>query len=258
MFTYMFATPLTFTKDGAGASELPQHPNTFSMSAVLRNAWLQIGKSRIMKIGIDGTCRALGILVVVASALFMEQKAYIDAQIDRMKKSRVCPVITRYYDCTPMRMAFGAMQHMLYPWARYPVIVGSQWKLLSLDEYLKLRRAGASRGGWSRTCACASVLSGGQADVGRAVVGGRAAGRTRARARLGRKGWRVGGLAGGRADRQAGRGWPGGRTVRGVCCVRHHPSDHAAHAKAKGGSLGLTEGDVGSLGPRPHVPLHGP
>eukprot|EP00974_Lingulodinium_polyedra_P033874 3257730-Lingulodinium_polyedra.AAC.1 len=62
----------------------------------------------------------------------MEQREFLAKATAEMVKAMVCPVATRFYDCTPVRMAFGKMQPQLFPVARYPLRVNDVLKILPL------------------------------------------------------------------------------------------------------------------------------
>ena len=90
------------------------HPNKFDPAAVLQNAWKQIGGvSKVLSVGVDGVRRALQILGCVAGAAHEEQREFIERRTAEMCERAVCPVITKFYDCTPWRLGFGRLQGQL-------------------------------------------------------------------------------------------------------------------------------------------------
>jgi hypothetical protein len=114
------------------------HPNTWDIATVSRNAWKQIGKSRLIRSGIDGMHRALSVLATVASVLQYAQTSFVSNETQDLIDSGSCPVINRFYDATPIRVAFGQLQQQVYPHARYSLQVDdTKWIPVSYAEYQK-------------------------------------------------------------------------------------------------------------------------
>ena len=133
------------------------HPNQWSFGGVLLNAWQQIGKSKVLRAGIDGIHRALGVLVTVASALNECQNMFIEDEVDDIRRRGSPFVLTRHYDCTPIRVLFGSLQDEVMPYARYAHFDEDLNKttLLSLQEYLSKHpkyRGALLRFGTPRPC----------------------------------------------------------------------------------------------------------
>ena len=124
---------------GASSEQVGSHPNAYSLAAVLRNAWLQVGKIRLLRVGLDGFTRSLNMLTCVSSALHCEQKDYVDARLQEVISDRGCPVVFKFYDCSPVRMGFGMLQDVLMPYARYPIFLENKWRSVPLQEYMKER-----------------------------------------------------------------------------------------------------------------------
>jgi hypothetical protein len=80
----------------------------------------------------------LGVLVVVASAFTETQDAFIAGEVDFIRDKGYNFVITRHYDCTPIRVRFGSLQDRVMPHARYSYFDKDldKWVQLSLPEYL--------------------------------------------------------------------------------------------------------------------------
>ncbi len=110
------------------------------MPGVLKQAWLQPGKSKTLRVGVDGQHKSFDILTAVSAAVWMEQSEFLAQKIASIKAQNIVPVISRFYDCTPMRLGFGRLQPQLHPHALYPVKVSdNRWASLPLDEFLKVR-----------------------------------------------------------------------------------------------------------------------
>lgn len=125
--------------DFVGAAEEEQsgmQVNQYTPGGVLRQAWLQLGKNRTLREGLDGQARSLDILACVSAAMRLEQVDFARHQLDHIVAERSCPVIAKFYDCTPMRIAFGKLQQQLVPHARFPVKIDQQWKSVTLDVFL--------------------------------------------------------------------------------------------------------------------------
>ena len=124
----------------ASSEQAGSHPNIYSLTAVLRNVWLQVGKIRLLlKVGVDGFTRALDLLTCVSSALHEEQKDYIDSRLQEVISHGGCPVILKFYDCTPIRMCFARLQDVLMPHARYPIFLENKWRSVTLQEFMKTK-----------------------------------------------------------------------------------------------------------------------
>ena len=114
------------------------HPNKFESCGVLRQAWLQHGGGRTLRVGIDGQHRELALISTLSSAIAIDQSKWVKQQVERLKNDK-CPfALFHNYDASPRSFAFGRLQAMLQPLARYPYWDGSKWRCVPLDEYLKL------------------------------------------------------------------------------------------------------------------------
>jgi hypothetical protein len=111
-------------------------PNQYKFPGILNLAWNQIGFASVLRIGLDGTHRALSALAVVSSVLWQLQNKFIDEEVDDLIKHRRIPSFTNYEDCTPWRCRFGQLQQEIMPFARYSV-KGSdgKWSMVQLDEF---------------------------------------------------------------------------------------------------------------------------
>jgi hypothetical protein len=127
--------------DHVGPSEGPElHPNQYSPTGVLHQAWVQLGKNKTLRDGVDGQHRSLEILSTVAAAASLEQADFVEAQLAAIRADGAVPVVAKFYDCTPLRVGFGRLQPVLMPCARYPLkLADDSWRSVSLEEYLKAR-----------------------------------------------------------------------------------------------------------------------
>jgi hypothetical protein len=96
---------------------------------------LQIGKNKTLRCGLDGHHRTLSMLATPAGVVRESQNDFVCQQIDDLCKQGVVPVFIRWYDSTPCRVAFGALQQEVYPFARYPHLDGDIWRVLSYNDY---------------------------------------------------------------------------------------------------------------------------
>eukprot|EP00959_Pyramimonas_sp_CCMP1952_P114994 2404067-Pyramimonas_sp.AAC.1 len=112
------------------------HCNQYSPHQVLINSWLQIGKNKCLREGIDGHHRGLDMVAAVSAAAIEDQTEWLSAELSRMQCLRASPVISKFYDCTPHRFRFGRLQAVLHPHARYPLLVDDRWTTVTLDDYL--------------------------------------------------------------------------------------------------------------------------
>ena len=55
----------------------------------------------------DGQHRSLAILGTVGGAVESLHKQFDHDEIEKLIELRACPVITKFYDASPMRMRFG-------------------------------------------------------------------------------------------------------------------------------------------------------
>ena len=115
------------------------HPNTWSARSIVVAAWRQVGKNKVLRVGLDGHHRALDVLTTVSATAFQGQQCWAKAKVQAMLASEACPVINKFYDCTPLRVGFGRLQPVLMPHARYPLKLDNKWRSVSLEEYLKHR-----------------------------------------------------------------------------------------------------------------------
>ena len=123
----------------ASSAEQHLHPNTWSARSIVVAAWRQIGKNKVLRAGLDGHHRALDVLTTVSATAFQRQQCWVKAKVQAMLASEACPVINKFYDCTPSRVGFGRLQPVLMPHARYPLKLDNKWRSVSLEEYLKHR-----------------------------------------------------------------------------------------------------------------------
>jgi hypothetical protein len=116
------------------------HMNQFTLTGVLKSAWLQLGKNKVLRVGVDGQHRGLDILAAVSSSIWLEQSDFVKQRLSEIQLDGRIPVVSKFYDCTPMRLAFGRLQPQLHVHARYPLrLADNKWTSVPLDEFLKAR-----------------------------------------------------------------------------------------------------------------------
>lgn len=134
--------------DKVGPGEQTLHPNQWDPCVVLSQAWKQLGKTKTLRGGLEGQHRGLDIMAAVAAAASEAQREYIEEHVQRVMDFGACPVIHKFYDCTPARLKFGRLQSQLMPHARYPVEIDGRWTAVPLEQYLAHRpHAGVLRYG---------------------------------------------------------------------------------------------------------------
>jgi hypothetical protein len=125
----------------ANAKQRKYHPNTWSLTGVLRTALGSIGKGTTSREGIDGAHSTLDVVSGVAYAADLSQAAAINQSMDGSLESE-SHVVGKYYDATPMRLCYRhpEIHHRLMPLARYLVrdeTKPDKWKLISYEAYRK-------------------------------------------------------------------------------------------------------------------------
>jgi hypothetical protein len=124
---------------GGTGDDFSIHPNQYNTPSILVLAWKQIGKNKVLRSGIDGIHRALTILVAVANAIDEMQSIWMRDETEDVRTRGDSLVITRYYDCTPVRLRFGRLQDQVMPHARYPLLnAEGKWKSVPFQEYRKI------------------------------------------------------------------------------------------------------------------------
>ena len=124
--------------DFVGGASGCEHPNTFSLQGVLLQAWRQLGRNKTSSGGVDGSHRALNMLATVSGAAWERQSAWMNSEMQHLREAHACPVISGYYDASPMRVRFGQLQEDVMPHARYPVKdADGKWVSVGLKEYLR-------------------------------------------------------------------------------------------------------------------------
>ena len=118
---------------------------------MLKRAWQSIGKNSLDRDGIDGEHRHLSIVSVVAQIMALKQASFITEAIATASRLGHIPFYQRFYDCSPNRMRFGALQDQLYKSARYAVKDPDRqerWKIVNYEGYQKTtKRRGPARAG---------------------------------------------------------------------------------------------------------------
>ena len=99
-------------------SHLP-HPNTWSLSQVLAQAWMQIGyRKRVVREGLEGHRRGLQVLSTVAGAVLAHQESLVHEVLARLRLQGGVPVVIRCFDASPKKLSFGRLHEELLPCAR--------------------------------------------------------------------------------------------------------------------------------------------
>ena len=133
--------------DQKGSDGRRLHPNGHPPSAVLRNAWLQVGRiCKSMRGGIDSWTLELSAVSTVASAARLAHQAFIADEVAAMQRLHVSPTIFRHYDCTPVKVLFGRALPDLQPYAKFLHYQDNEWRRLSFEEYRAVGGKAVGRG----------------------------------------------------------------------------------------------------------------
>jgi hypothetical protein len=124
--------------DKVGNSDVKLHPNQWDPAPLIKRAYAMLGKGHAAREGIDGEHNHLAVASTVASVLQCCQDDYIQQNVRDTCDLGFIPFVQRFYDCTPNRMKFGRMQQLLHPHARYAIPDGTKWKVVGLDDYMRL------------------------------------------------------------------------------------------------------------------------
>ena len=112
-------------------------PLQYTMHGVLQMAWRQVGQKKVVRDGLDGSHHELEALCAVSAAAAKAQTEIVQQTIEQILDSpKPSLVIKRFYDATPVRVGFGALQAVVAPHARYPWWdeAENKWKSLSLSK----------------------------------------------------------------------------------------------------------------------------
>jgi len=119
--------------------DLHCHPNAFQTHGVQSMAWRSVGKDVVLRGGVDGS-QGRGLAVVSAESVIIDMcgRALAKLEVDRLVESGAVPAFRKWYDATPSRVRFGALQDVVFEWARYPVWNSDtkRWHMLTYDQYV--------------------------------------------------------------------------------------------------------------------------
>ena len=116
------------------------HPYQWRFGPMLRLGFSAIGRSAIIRKGLDGTTHVLPAITVTASIADLLQTRSVDDFIHGKKTEYIALVVTRAHDATPMEVSFGSLQGKIAPFARYYMLEDGQWKIKTYDEMTKHKR----------------------------------------------------------------------------------------------------------------------
>ena len=150
--------------------DLEKHPNQYDAAQVIVNGFRQVGNSKTVRQGVEGSTHELGILSSVSSAMGAAQKRFVASRVDALAKGRKNPVFARFYDCTPNRLRFGRLQEEIQPHARYAHFTDGKYELLGMADFIKKNpKAGALRYGTvqllAQSLTCHSACEKGELDA---------------------------------------------------------------------------------------------
>ena len=114
------------------------HPRQYTIPGVIKVGFQTVGKSPVMKTGMDGTVHQGGMASVTASICAMLQDRQLKKKLSGDIKGLV---IARHHDGTPINVAFGVLQDLLLPCARYAHrSQDGSWHLLPWSEIRKFTK----------------------------------------------------------------------------------------------------------------------
>lgn len=110
----------------------------FNLDACALHTWKSLGKRSFDRNGVEGTHHGLEITSCLASAAARTQQQWLSEQVEHIAQHKYVPVLQRHWDATSNRLAFGSLQDVLAPHARYSMKdAAGNWSLVNYREFKK-------------------------------------------------------------------------------------------------------------------------
>ena len=118
--------------------EMWQHANQYTVAGVIKLGYSGHGKSSLQREGIDGSTKQASCTAVTASIAAELQDRQLGLRLQ--KKCRGF-VLSKHHDGTPIEVAFGSLQDLLLPCARFAHKgPDGLWKMLPWSEYCQVTK----------------------------------------------------------------------------------------------------------------------
>ena len=115
-----------------------RHPNQYHPRVIFQHAFMNCGKIRSDREGIEGEHRVLSIAAATSSIIHNRQERMGNEHLQYIRNEGLVPFFQRSFDASENMTRFGKLQNQLMPIARYPIKNegDSTWTVVGLDDFM--------------------------------------------------------------------------------------------------------------------------